>query len=585
MTKLEELLQRPDRTNGTVPAGRLPGSFRGRPLEYPIADVVVDVGWGRLIFGQTFGDPRRLAETLRLEEPGRRDIAMYLTDPHVVMAMAPQDLFLDPSHTFRLALADYAPERRRPAGFGLRQVESLGDAEVVHDLYKKRHMMPPSPEFVWSQARSRTLTYLVAVDDGSGEIIGVVTGIDHAEAFDDPENGSSLWALAVDPQAHQPGIGKALVRGLAEHFKSRGRALMDLSVMYDNYHAIRLYEKLGFKRVPVFALKRKNPYNEPLFVADGPEARLNSRAKVVIDEARRRGIYAEVLDEEAAYFQLKMGGAAVTCRESLSELTTAVAVSRCTDRAVTHRLLRHAGLAVPEQVPYADPAGAEAFLARHRRIVVKPARGEEGAGITVDVRTPEVLEAAVREARQVAAPVLLESHVEGLDLRVLVINWRVVAGAVRKPPEVIGTGQHTVRDLIEKQSRRRAAATGGESRIPIDTETRACVEAAGHQLDGVPPAGEVVLVRRTSNTGTGGSMYDVTSRLSNAVCRAAIAAARAIDIPVVGVDFIVPCVGDSAYRIIGTTACPPLTGHEPQPVAERFLDLLFPQSSARRIRS
>jgi hypothetical protein len=80
-------------------------------------------------------------------------------------------------------------------------------------------------------------------------------------------------------------------------------------------------------------------------------------------------------------------------------------------------------------------------------------------------------------------------------------------------------------------------------------------------------------------------MYDVTARMSHAVCRAAIAAARAVEAPVLGVDFVVPAVGDSAYRVIGATACPPLTGHEPQPVAERFVDLLFPQSIARRTRA
>ncbi len=294
------------------------GAARHDGRTQPIPDAVVDCGWGRLIFGQTFQESARLAETLKLESPGRRDIAMYLRDPHVVISMAPQELFLDPSHTFRLWLDQYHPGKRRTAGFTVRLLNSLSDAESVHDLYKKRHMVPPDPEFVWEQRKSRALTYLVATDDLSGAVIGAVTGVDHNEAFDDPENGSSLWALAVDPQAQQPGIGETLVRRLAEHSQARGRAFMDLSVMHDNYQAIRLYEKLGFQRVPVFAIKRKNPYNEPLFVADGPEATLNPYARIIVDEARRRGIGVEVLDEEGGYFSLSFGGRTVVCRESLS---------------------------------------------------------------------------------------------------------------------------------------------------------------------------------------------------------------------------------------------------------------------------
>ena len=202
-------------------------------------NVVVDCGWGRLIFGQTYRDPQILADTLCKEKPGKRDIAFYLRDPHVVISLAPQEVFLDPSHTYRLWLDQYRPAKHRPKGF------------------------PPSPTFVWHRRASRKTTYLVAEDLVSGQIVGTVTGIDHHVAFGDSENGSSLWALAVDTQTAHPGIGEYLVRQLAEHYLARGCAYMDLSVMHNNSQAIALYQKLGFKRVPVFAIKYKNPFNEP----------------------------------------------------------------------------------------------------------------------------------------------------------------------------------------------------------------------------------------------------------------------------------------------------------------------------------
>ena len=39
-------------------------------------DVVLELGWGRLIFGQTFADPENLADVLREEAKGRRDICI-----------------------------------------------------------------------------------------------------------------------------------------------------------------------------------------------------------------------------------------------------------------------------------------------------------------------------------------------------------------------------------------------------------------------------------------------------------------------------------------------------------------------------
>ncbi len=542
-------------------------------------NAIVDCGWGRLIFGQTF-DERRLAETLREEREGKRDIAMYLRNPHVVISQAPQSVFLDPSHTYRLWLDRYRSPRARPRGFVIRLLNSREDAAAVDALYRRQHMVPPGADFIWGQRASRTLTWLVAEEAAAGGgIVGVVSGVDHHEAFDDPENGASLWALAVDLQSGYPGIGEALVRQLAEHYLTRGRSFMDLSVMHDNEAAISLYEKLGFVRVPVFSLKRKNIYNEPLYTESAPEERLNPYAGIIIAEARRRGIAVEVLNEQEQYFTLTCGGRTVVCRESLSEMTTAIAMSRCQDKSVTHHVLAGAGLRVPAQMRSDDVEDGLEFLERHRRIVVKPACGEQGAGISVDVRTEAQLRRAWRDADHAGGRVLLEAFVEGMDLRIVVINFEVVAAALRHPARITGTGRHDIRALIDKQSRRRQVATRGESRIPLDDETLRCLDDAGYSLDDILPRDEDLVVRKTANLHTGGTLEDVTERLSPALREVATQAARALDIPVVGLDLLVPAVDGDDYVLIEANERPGLANHEPQPTAERFIDLLFPHTA------
>ncbi|MBK1730819.1 N-acetylglutaminylglutamine synthetase [Thiococcus pfennigii] len=556
---------------------------RPRKDQHCGADAVIDCGWGRLLFGQTFTDLEELARRLQEERPGKRDVALYLSDPHVVLAHAPQDLFLDPSHTFRLWLERYQYSVRRPKGFRVRLLNSHEDCVAIDRLYASRHMVPPGPDFIWENRASKVLTYWVAEDEQDGAILGVVTGVDHALAFDDPENGASLWALAVDAQAIHPGIGETLVRQVIEFYQARGRAFLDLSVIHDNRQAIRLYQKLGFQRIPAFALKNKNAYNEPLFMGPQPHTALNPYAMIIVNEARRRGIGVEVLDAEAGYFALILGGRRIVCRESLSELTTAVAMSRCDDKIVTHRLLRRAGLRVPEQAVVTALDQAEAFLSRFGRIVVKPARGEQGAGISVDIRDPQALREAVEAARRVCDRVLLEELVVGEDLRIIVIDFQVVAAAVRRPPQIMGTGRHSIRELIQAQSRRRRAATGGESSIPLDAETARCCAQAGYRLDDVLPDGTPLMVRKAANLHTGGTIHDVTAELHPRLVAAAQAAARALDIPVTGLDFIVPAVDGPDYAIIEANERPGLANHEPQPTAERFIDLLFPQTVLREM--
>jgi D-alanine-D-alanine ligase-like ATP-grasp enzyme len=166
----------------------------------------------------------------------------------------------------------------------------------------------------------------------------------------------------------------------------------------------------------------------------------------------------------------------------------------------------------------------------------------------------------------------------------VIIDYKLAAAAIRRPPTVVGDGEQPLRQLIERQSRRREAATQGESRIPIDAETERCLAAAGLTLDSVPEAGREVLVRKTANLHTGGSIHDVTEQVHPLLVEAACKVARAIDIPVVGVDFMIKSPGDPEYVFIEANERPGLANHEPQPVAERFVDLLFPQSLPQGLR-
>jgi GNAT-family acetyltransferase (TIGR03103 family) len=548
---------------------------RGKKLK---PDAVLECGWGRLIFAHTFADNAVLARTLLDERPEQRDIGIYLRDPQVVLAMAPQELFLDPSHTYRLWFFNYRPARVQPRGFRVRRLRSRADAKAVHRLLCSRRMVPPDPDFVLARRNSRTLSFFVAEDEESGRIIGTVTGVDHVHAFADPEQGSSMWCLAVDPQAAQPGIGRALVAWVADHYAARGRAYMDLSVMHDNEAVIRLYEQMGFERVPVFALKRKNAINEPLFVAPAHYDRLNPYARIIVEEARRRGIGVELVDPEEGYFALTLGGRSILCRESLTELTSAIAMSRCDDKRITRRVLAEAGLQTPEQQEAGDADADAGFLSRHGRVVVKPARGEQGQGVALNISDAQALQDAIAAAKRVSERVILESQAAGDDLRIIVIDDQVVAAALRQPPEILGDGRLDVRTLIEKQSRRRAAATGGESRIPLDDETRRCLARQGRSLDDVLPAGEALRVRDTANLHTGGTLHDVTGELSPALRTVAERAARALKIPVVGLDLMVPDPAGDVYVFIEANERPGLANHEPQPTAERFIDFLFPQT-------
>lgn len=541
-------------------------------------NVIVHCGWGRLLLGHTFVNEALLADTLLEEKPGERDIAMYVANPHLVLNRAPQSLFLDPSDTWRLWLNNYRPRPRSIPGVLIRRAISTEDIEAINSIYRSRKMVPLKPGDAFKELYSGQLLHLVAEGTHSHRIVGTVMGVNHEKVFNDPEKGSSLWCLAVAPDCKTPGVGEALVRYLIEYYQARGCQYLDLSVLHDNQSAKNLYRKLKFESINTFTIKTKNAINEKLFAGIPQWSKLNPYARIIVDEALSRGIEVIMDDEESGLFTLSLGGRQIRCHESLTDITSAVSMTLCQNKLLTHKILTKAGLATPQYALYRDMPQAEAFLKEHKSVVVKPLDSEQGHGISVDIRDTADLQTAVGHAHSIANEIILERYHPGQDLRVLVIGQQVVAAAVRRPAEIVGDGGKDIKTLIEKQSRRRQAATGGESRIPMDTETERCIKEAGYDWNSVLKADEHLLVRKTANLHTGGVLIDVTDQLHPMLREAARTAASALNIPVTGIDMIVQAPGKANYVIIEANERPGLANHEPHPTAQRFIDLLFPYS-------
>ena len=101
-------------------------------------------------------------------------------------------------------------------------------------------------------------------------------------------------------------------------------------------------------------------------------------------------------------------------------------------------------------------------------------------------------------------------------------------------------------------------------------------DKAGWSYDDVLPEGIRLRVRRTANLHQGGTIHDVTAKVSPELSRVAVKMADAIGIPVTGIDLLVPDVTEDEYVFIEANERPGLANHEPQPAAAAFIDFLFP---------
>jgi ribosomal protein S18 acetylase RimI-like enzyme len=66
-------------------------------------------------------------------------------------------------------------------------------------------------------------------------------------------DSARLYSIAVDDAARGRGIGEALLRAVERAARERGSVRLRLEVRQDNPGAIRLYERLGYRRFGAYA--------------------------------------------------------------------------------------------------------------------------------------------------------------------------------------------------------------------------------------------------------------------------------------------------------------------------------------------
>ena len=81
-------------------------------------------------------------------------------------------------------------------------------------------------------------------DSGTMQPIGTIQGLQ-------VEGWGAVQNLGIDPGHRSLGLGSVLLQNAARGFREAGLQRMHLEVTTDNTAAIRLYERLGFKRAKV----------------------------------------------------------------------------------------------------------------------------------------------------------------------------------------------------------------------------------------------------------------------------------------------------------------------------------------------
>ncbi len=320
--------------------------------------------------------------------------------------------------------------------------------------------------------------------------------------------------------------------------------------------------------------------------------RLGPSTGSIIAEAEARGIPWIRLNKYSLC-QLGYGANQKRIQATVTSETSSIGVELACDKEDTKYLLEQAEVEVPRgDIIRRERSLEDACDYVGFPLVVKPIDGNHGRGITVNIQNYDEALVAFRHAKESSrsGAIIIEKFIVGDDYRLLVINNKLVAAAIRTPAHVIGDGKSTIQELIDEVNKDPRRGYGHEkvlTQITTNELTQTIIKDAGYTLESVLDKDERLVLKDTANLSTGGTAEDVTDIVHPANIAMAERISKIIDLDICGIDIMTTDISkplsETGGAVLEVNAGPgfrmhlaPTTGL-PRNVAAPVIDKLFPQ--------
>ncbi len=343
----------------------------------------------------------------------------------------------------------------------------------------------------------------------------------------------------------------------------------------------------------VDATAKKKPFDIDAVISGLKDLRENDllgpSTSSIVEEAKKRGIQVQRLNSDS-FVQLGYGSKQRRIQATMTDRTSALGVEIADEKFRTKKLLDEAGIPIPKgEIIRTLKGAAEAAEDIGYPVAVKPEIGNHGRGITACVSSPKELETAFASALRICKYVIVEKTLAGLDFRVLVINGKLEAAALREPAFIIGNGKHTIQQLIDEVNQDPRRGIGHErvlTVITIDHMTERLLAFKSYKLSHVLAAKEKLYIKSTANLSTGGTARDVTDEVHQEIRLMCERIARIVALDCIGIDIVAPSLDQpltpGTGGVVEVNAAPGFRMHldpsegEPRNVAIPMVDMLFP---------
>ena len=314
----------------------------------------------------------------------------------------------------------------------------------------------------------------------------------------------------------------------------------------------------------------------------------------IVEEAQKRNIPFLRLDE-GSLVQLGYGNRQKRVESAITSYTSSIAVDVAGDKDRTKKLLTSANIPVPFGEVVSDVEYLKKVIdSIGFPVVLKPLNGNHGKGATINITNWLCAMTAFQRAQKFSEKVVVEKFVPGHDFRVLIVNDKYVAAALRKPACVIGDGRSTIQELINavnKDPRRGTCHEKVLTAITVDEVTMELLAKSNYNLDSVLPLGEELFLKPTGNLSTGGTATDVTDEVHPDNIFLFERLARVMGLDICGIDVMAPDlktpIRENGGVVLEVNAAPGFRMHleptsgQPRNVAKPVIDMLFKSGNGR----
>ena len=285
------------------------------------------------------------------------------------------------------------------------------------------------------------------------------------------------------------------------------------------------------------------PENSPVDLFNVTEKEFKAMGYKYKKKKRKRykGYFLEVFDNDISLFRFVKG-----VYPNISNFGRKI----CDDKLLTEYFLKKNNIKTPNTQIFNEKEYKKALdyvKSNNDNYVIKPANLMMALGVYLDVTSENFTKSwnqsmdTQKKYLKSSPKILLQNQVTGLEIRVIVIEGKVASATMRGPAFIIGDGESTIEQLINKRnSERQKNPFLRKNLIKFNNDLNYNLDYRDKSLNTVLDNDEYFILYKRTGIANGRDMFEVTNLINPNILEQAYQATLAIPgIHTSGVDIII----------------------------------------------